>query len=256
MSMTREQARAAGETVREQVLGSEWHADLPRDLRDLVAEVMFRGIWGRPGLARPERMLCALAAIASSQRLPQLREWTGAALRLGLSPQTIQEVCLHVCYYIGLVTLDTTLAAVHAGLRDAGAEPPPVVRAAGTLADLAAAGERVKNALHAVDAHTPPASEGPVVNALFDLAAPYGYGEMWTRPGLDMRGHALVSIASFTAQRMERQVAQFARSGLKLGLTQAELIEAVVTTGPYSGFPTALQGLRVLAPLFAGEGTS
>lgn len=251
---SREQARAQGEQIRAAITGTVESAHLPADLDHLISEVVFKGIWGRPGLATRDRMICTLAALCAQQRLTLLRSWTGAALDGGLSAQTIQEICLHVCYYIGVLTLDETLGVVREVCVARGVPLPAVTLASGDLAALAAEGERVKNTLHAASPEQLPPSEGDVVNALFDLAAPYGYGEMWTRPGLDFREHALVSIASFTVLRMERQLSQFIQSGLRLGLRKEEVIEAIVQTGPYGGFPVALQGLRIFSKLLS-DGT-
>jgi hypothetical protein len=44
-------------------------------------------------------MLCTLAALATVQRLPALRRDVVAALEIGLSPRTIQEVCIQIGIY-------------------------------------------------------------------------------------------------------------------------------------------------------------
>jgi 4-carboxymuconolactone decarboxylase len=46
---------------------------------------------------------------------------------------------------------------------------------------------------------------------------------------------------------LEAQLVKFARSALNIGLSRTEVIEAVIQTAPYSGFPRALNGLAVLS---------
>ena len=74
----------------------------------------------------------------------------------------------------------------------------------------------------------------------------YGYGEIWFRPGLDLRRRALVEVAAFTALKLDGQVKKFGQSALNMGLSRTEVIEAVIQTAPFSGFapaPNALGGL-------------
>ncbi len=57
----------------------------------------------------------------------------------------------------------------------------------------------------------------------------------------------LVAIASFTALGLESQLSKFAQSALNAGLNRDEIVEAVIQTGPYSGFPRSLNGLGLLS---------
>src|SRR4029078_991987 len=81
-----------------------------------------------------------------------------------------------------------------------------------------------------------------VTGALYPLAIQYGYGEIWFRPGLDLRQRALVAVAAFTALELG-QVQQFRESPLNMGLSRTEGIEAVIQTAPFSGFAPALNAL-------------
>jgi len=44
-----------------------------------------------------------------------------------------------------------------------------------------------------------------VTGALYPMAIQYGYGEIWFRPGLDLRQRALVAVAAFTALKLDSQ---------------------------------------------------
>jgi 4-carboxymuconolactone decarboxylase len=57
----------------------------------------------------------------------------------------------------------------------------------------------------------------------------------------------LCAVASFTAMSLEGQLRKFSQSALNVGLSREEIIEAVIQTGPYSGFPRALNGLAILS---------
>jgi 4-carboxymuconolactone decarboxylase len=45
---------------------------------------------------------------------------------------------------------------------------------------------------------------------------------------------------------LEGQLRKFSKSALNVGLTRDEIIEAVIQTAPYGGFPRALNGLAIL----------
>jgi 4-carboxymuconolactone decarboxylase len=89
-----------------------------------------------------------------------------------------------------------------------------------------------------------------VTGALYPLAIQYGYGEIWFRPGLDLRQRALVAVAAFTALKLD-QVKKFGESALNMGLSRTEVIEAVIQTAPYSGFAPALNALGALSEALA-----
>jgi len=55
-------------------------------------EAAYGAIWSRPGLALPDRMICALAALGAVLRRPKLKRHVAAALDLGLTPQAIVEI--------------------------------------------------------------------------------------------------------------------------------------------------------------------
>jgi 4-carboxymuconolactone decarboxylase len=57
----------------------------------------------------------------------------------------------------------------------------------------------------------------------------------------------LVAVAAFTALRMPEQAKRFGQAALNLGAARTEVIEAVIQTAPYSGFPPALNVLSALS---------
>jgi 4-carboxymuconolactone decarboxylase len=86
-----------------------------------------------------------------------------------------------------------------------------------------------------------------VTQSLYPVAIQYGYGAIWHRPGLEFRQRALVTVAAFTALKLEAQVRKFGESALNAGLSRTEIIETVIQTGPYSGMAPALNALAQLS---------
>src|ERR1700751_4454637 len=93
--ITRRDLRRDGADLRKRLFGSAAGTDFVPNYADLRAELAFGVVWNRPGLALPDRMIAALAALCSEQRLNHLRRHIVAALDLGLSPRSIVEVFIH-----------------------------------------------------------------------------------------------------------------------------------------------------------------
>jgi alkylhydroperoxidase/carboxymuconolactone decarboxylase family protein YurZ len=109
---------------------------------------------------------------------------------------------------------------------------------------LMALGRETQFGLHGERAEAGYAAPDNATTAtLYAAAVAYGYGEIWNRPGLDRRQRMICAVASFTAIHHLPQVVKFARSALNTGLDREQVVEVIMQTAPYSGFPRALNAL-------------
>ena len=76
------------------------------------------------------------------------------------------------------------------------------------------------------------------------LATEYCYGAVWARPGLDPRSRSLVTLGVLIADGKFDYVAVHARAAHNNGLTFEEILEAVLQTLPYVGFPATMAAFR------------
>lgn len=53
----------------------------------------------------------------------------------------------------------------------------------------------------------------------------------------------ICALAAFTALNQLSQLVKFSHSAFNTGLTQAQIVEIIMQTGPYSGYPQALNAL-------------
>lgn len=193
-------------------------------------------------------MICALAALASVQRLPGLRRHVGPALDLGLSAREIVEVLIQIGIYAGFAASEESVEAAGLAFSERGIVLPPETAREDSLEALTERGRQLMQKLHGDRATQGYAAPGnAVTGALYPLAIQYGYGEIWFRPGLDLRRRALVAVAAFTALKLDGQVKKFGQSALNMGLSRTEVIEAIVTTAPLTGFAPALNALGGLS---------
>ena len=220
----------------------------PAIMRTLNTEASYGAIWSRPGLALDDRMVCALAALSAVQRLAKLRRHVAAALDLGLSARAIVEILIQIGIYAGFAASEEAVEAASAVFAGRGLALPRETERADSLEALTARGRELMEQLHGERATRGYAApDNPVTGALYPLAIQYGYGEIWFRPGLDLRRRALVAVAAFTALKLDGQVKKFGQSALNMGLSRTEVIEAVIQTAPFSGFAPALNALGGLS---------
>jgi 4-carboxymuconolactone decarboxylase len=84
----------------------------------------------------------------------------------------------------------------------------------------------------------------------------FAFGDVYSRPGLDLRSRELSTVAALTALGTARpQLEVHLHAALNVGCTRGELVEVIVQMAVYAGFPAALNGMEAAkAVLAAREG--
>lgn len=117
--------------------------------------------------------------------------------------------------------------------------------------------ERGRRALAEIDGE---AGE-KVAAALADIAPDFAtylvefpFGDIYARPGLDLRGREIATIAALTAMGTAApQLLVHIEAGLNVGLSREEIVEVIMQMAVYAGFPAALNGLFAAKEVFAGR---
>jgi 4-carboxymuconolactone decarboxylase len=247
--MTRNDLRHQGEAMLRTLFGSTAQ---PAGLANLLTEAAYGGIWTRPGLALQDRLICSIAALGVGPRLKALRRHLGAGLEHGLTAEAIREILVQASLYSGFSAAEETLALAGEVFAERGIQFPADPPEDASLEELDRRGAAFMAALHgsrATQGYAAP--DNPVTGQLYPAAIRYGYGEIWSRPGLEPRERALVAIAAFTALRLPEQAAKFGQSALNVGLSKTQVIEAIIQTAPLTGFPPALNALGAISAAFS-----
>ncbi|MBZ9557296.1 carboxymuconolactone decarboxylase family protein [Halomonas coralii] len=82
----------------------------------------------------------------------------------------------------------------------------------------------------------------------------FAFGEIYTRPGLNKREQALVTIASLVTLGADPQVELHIHTGLTAGLSKEEVVAGIVHLLPYVGFPRVLNTLYIVKKVLAQRG--
>jgi 4-carboxymuconolactone decarboxylase len=87
-----------------------------------------------------------------------------------------------------------------------------------------------------------------------DLArfvAEFPYGDVYTRPGLDLKTRELVTVAAITALgTAPLQLKSHIKGALNVGCTREEIVEVLIQMAVYAGFPAALNGIYTAKEVF------
>lgn len=101
-----------------------------------------------------------------------------------------------------------------------------------------------------------------VIDSLKDVApelghqvVAWGFGEIYSRPGLEPRDRQLVTLGMLTALGgCEPQLDVHINAALNVGLTPQQIIEAFLHASVYCGFPRALNATFTAKKVFAERG--
>jgi 4-carboxymuconolactone decarboxylase len=85
-----------------------------------------------------------------------------------------------------------------------------------------------------------------------DLITRYAWGEIWSRPGLDVRTRRMLVIGTLLALGQHEELAMHVRAALASGdLTAEQVKEVVLQQAIYCGVPAANAAFRVVAEVIA-----
>ncbi len=83
----------------------------------------------------------------------------------------------------------------------------------------------------------------------------FPFGDIYRRPGLDLKSRELATVAAQTALgNAQPQLAVHLHATLNVGCSQAELVEVIIQMAVYAGFPAALNGMFTAKQVFAERG--
>ena len=73
------------------------------------------------------------------------------------------------------------------------------------------------------------------------------WGNVWQRPGLDLRSRSLITVAMLAAMGKQHELKGHVRGALNNGVTPEELREVMLHASIYCGLPTAIEAFRTVA---------
>lgn len=212
-------------------------------------------VWGRPGLDLRTRSFISMAAVAALGHLDQLYRQVNTALNLGITPEEVHEALIQVSVYGGISAWEQAVGVVSEvlvarGVLACGEGVEVELKPPMDHEDRRVAADRVMAALGAgrlgLSSDAPPlerlgGSVGmttdttPIGSELAWIGAHFGYGEVWGRPGLDLRARSFTTMAILQVMHENDQLQFHVNNALNLGISHDEIHEALVQAGVYGG---------------------
>ena len=119
--------------------------------------------------------------------------------------------------------------------------------------------ERGVSAMNAVDPGLPQALSswlGDLAPDLARLTIEFGYGDVMSRPGLDLRTRELLNVAMLAAMgTAPHQLDMHMRAALHCGVEPRQIVEVVLQVAAFAGFPAAYNAVGSLKKILE-ESTS
>ena len=85
----------------------------------------------------------------------------------------------------------------------------------------------------------------------------YPFGDIYSRPGLDLKSREIATVAALTALgNCVPQLKVHLNAALNVGCSEEEIKEVILQMSVYAGFPSALNGMFAFKEVLADRGTA
>lgn len=117
--------------------------------------------------------------------------------------------------------------------------------------------DRYEKGLKNLEKIHPEASKALMKN-LEDIAPDLGrfvvefpYGEVYERPGLDLKSREIATVAALTALGDTKpELKDHIKGALNVGCSRQEIVEIIIQMAVYAGFPRAINGIAAAKEVF------
>lgn len=82
----------------------------------------------------------------------------------------------------------------------------------------------------------------------------YAFGEIWSRPGLDIRTRCFITMAVLTAKYQLGPLEDYVRASLRLGIPASDILEAMLHLSSYAGLTAVSEAMNVARRVFTDLG--
>ena len=101
-----------------ELLGPKAQPDFDDPIIAMAVDHVFADVWTRPGLELRERSLITCAALVALGKEHELRLHLRGALNVGVSPEAVEEMMIHLAHYSGWPTGVTGLRVAREVIAD------------------------------------------------------------------------------------------------------------------------------------------
>lgn len=84
----------------------------------------------------------------------------------------------------------------------------------------------------------------PFYQHFIDFTNEHCWGNVWVRPGLDLKTRSMLNVAMLSAMARWHELGVHVRGALNNGVSEEEIAEILLQAGVYAGVPIAAEGFR------------
>lgn len=85
---------------------------------------------------------------------------------------------------------------------------------------------------------------------LGNIIVEFPFGDIYTRPGLDIKSREIATVSALIALGMIPQLKTHIHAALNVGLSETEIKEIIIQMAVYAGFPKAINAMFAAAEIF------
>lgn len=95
-----------------------------------------------------------------------------------------------------------------------------------------------------------PPQGNEVSQEMIDITVDHLFGDIWSRPGLNLRDRSMITVTTLVVTGKEAQLKTHLKGALSNGVTRDEIKEIMIHLAHYGGWPCAMTGLTVAKTVF------
>lgn len=216
---------------------------------------LFGDIWSRDRIDPADRALVVISQLTTLGLSDHLARYVGWGLTLGLEPSEIAEVFVQLGGYAGFPRSVTGMTTARQVFAEHGVDEQWLREPAAPKDDAQRRAD-AREVVGRLNEKQPAGGIDTGMGAFTGTAGRFAFGELWARESLSRRRRSLVVVATLTAQGRADELRFHLGGALNHGATIGELEEVMTTTIAYVGFPTGVEGFRVLREVEAQRADS
>ena len=91
----------------------------------------------------------------------------------------------------------------------------------------------------------------PISGEVQEMVTEFGWGVVWTRPGLSLKIRSMLNLAMLTALNRPHEFETHLKGAINNGVTKDEIKEILFQSAVYCGWPAAIDSFRIAKRIFA-----
>jgi len=217
------------------------------ELGAILRRLIFGEVFHTGELDDRTRELITVTVLTTMQTLPQLHAHAGAALNVGVTPVELREAVYQCAPFIGFPRTLNAVAVVNEVVTARGIDLPLPNQATTTEEDRFEAGRAIQIPIYGDEiAESVAGLPEPYREAVPRFLTAFGFGDFYTRTGLDVPTRELLILCLLVTLGQATQIRAHVIGNLRLGNSKDTQVAALIHCFPYIGFPLALNAIRVI----------